>query len=227
MIEFPGVANPARQDSPAPRTEHGYLATPTRPNGAGVLVLHAWWGLTDGFREIADRLAREGFVALAPDSYGDGRVARTIEEAEERIERLDLARAEQVLLGAVEHLVEASDGSRLGSVGFSLGCGFSLWLARKRPDAIRAAVLFYGTGEVEGGEAPVLCHYAADDQYEAAEDEDVVVSSLESAGRLAGVHRYEGADHWFAESDRPEYNPRAFELAWQRTLDFLRGELLV
>jgi carboxymethylenebutenolidase len=226
MIEFPGVPNPARQDSPVASTERGYLATPREPNGGGVLVLHAWWGLTDAFREIADRFAAEGFVALAPDAYGGGQPAQTIEEAETRFDGLDLPRAEQVLLGALEQIIERTGGSRIASVGFSLGAGFSLWLARKRPDAVRAAVLFYGTGQVDGGEAPVLCHYAANDQYELDEDVAVVTSALEAADRLAGLHRYEGADHWFAESDRPEYNPEAFELAWQRTLAFLRQELL-
>ena len=63
------------------RTFSGYLAEPTAGSGLGVVVLHAWWGLTEPFRQVCDRLAGEGFVALAPDLY-HGKTTASIEEAE-------------------------------------------------------------------------------------------------------------------------------------------------
>jgi carboxymethylenebutenolidase len=63
------------------RTASGHLAVPQRGHGLGVLVLHAWWGLTPCFKNVCDQLAAEGFVAFAPDRYG-GPTAATIEEAE-------------------------------------------------------------------------------------------------------------------------------------------------
>jgi carboxymethylenebutenolidase len=63
------------------RTGAGYIAIPEHGHGPGVLVFHAWWGLTPFFKSVCDRLAREGFVALAPDLYY-GRTAATIEETD-------------------------------------------------------------------------------------------------------------------------------------------------
>ncbi|HSH21666.1 MAG TPA: dienelactone hydrolase family protein [Candidatus Caenarcaniphilales bacterium] len=222
MIEFPGVPNPTRDDAPEPGLERGYLAMPASGNGPGVLVLHAWWGLNDVIRGICQGLASEGFVALAPDAYGDGGVATTIEEAERRSESLDVARAEQVMLGALDLLSDEASAGPVGVIGLSMGAPFALWAARKRPDRIAAVVLFYGTGAAEGGHAAVLGHYAADDPYEPSEQVDSFEDELRSAGRLAAFHRYAGTRHWFAESDRPEFDAHASTLAWARTLAFLR-----
>ncbi len=70
------------------RTISAYLAVPENGNGPGVLVLHAWWGLTDIFKQVCDRLAREGFIALAPDLY-HGKTASTIEEADQLASSMD------------------------------------------------------------------------------------------------------------------------------------------
>src|SRR5207245_8415301 len=63
------------------RTISGYLAVPEQGSGPGVLVLHAWWGLTEPFRQVCDRLAEAGFVALAPDLY-HGKTTASVEEAQ-------------------------------------------------------------------------------------------------------------------------------------------------
>jgi carboxymethylenebutenolidase len=224
MIEFPGRPNPARPDAPTPGTGSGYLAAPSGGRGHGLLVLHSWWGLNDAFRQMCDGLAAEGFVALAPDAYGTGDAARTIEEATQRSEQMDLVRAEQILLGAADRLAQEVEGPS-GTVGFSMGAGFGLWLARKRPEALAGTVLFYGVGEPGDGGTPVLGHFAGDDEWEGAEDVEALGSALREAGRLEEFHVYEGARHWFAEPDRPEFDAAASELAWQRTLEFLRRVL--
>ena len=224
MIEFPAAANTARDDAPPAGTGTGYLARPGKGNGVGVLVLHSWWGLNDTFRQMCDGLASEGFVALAPDAYGDGQAARTVEQARERSDAMDLVAAEQTLLGAADLLAQEVSGP-IASVGFSMGSGFGLWLARKRPEQLGATVLFYGTGDPGDGQTPVLGHYAEHDKWEAPAEVDALESRLREAGRLAAFHRYPGAEHWFAEPDRPEFDPAAAESAWQRTLEFLRERL--
>ena len=224
MIEFPGVANPVRDDAPPPGSGTGYLARPGKGNGVGVLVLHSWWGLNDSFRQMCDGLASEGFVALAPDAYGDGEAARTVEQARERSDAMDLVGAEQTLLGAADLLAREVDGP-IASVGFSMGSGFGLWLARKRPEHLGATVLFYGIGDPADGQTPVLGHFAADDEWEPAEEVDRLEAQLREAGRLGAFHRYDGVAHWFAEPDRPEFDAAAAESAWQRTLEFLRERL--
>ncbi len=105
------------------RTVDGYLTLPERGHGPGVLVLHAWWGLTPFFKDVCERLAAEGFVAFAPDRYG-GPTAATIEEAEAlQQQREDQVRTEAALGASVEFLSahEAVVGEGLGALGFSAG----------------------------------------------------------------------------------------------------------
>lgn len=224
MIEFPGVANPARTDAPAPVSEAGYLAEPDIGRGPGVLVLHPWWGLNDTVKQMCEGLAQEGFVALAPDLYRGAGVAVTIDEAQRMADGIDVPRAEQATLGALDRLQGMVDGP-VGAVGFSMGVGYALWLTRKRADEVDALVLFYGTGGEAGERARVLGHYAEDDPYEAAEQVAELEQELRAAGRLEAFHRYAGVGHWFCEPDRPEFDAAAAELAWQRTLAFLRDRL--
>lgn len=127
------------------RTINAYLAIPTAGNGPGVLMLHAWWGLTKPFRQVCDRLAQAGFVALAPDLY-QGKTTASVEEAEALVGALnregervdgDLAAALQVLR---QHATsgQANDRGQFGVVGFSLGGAYALDMSVS-PDAGIAA----------------------------------------------------------------------------------------
>src|SRR5437016_9037266 len=108
----------------------GYLALPEQGQGQGqgVLLLHAWWGLNDYFKDLAGRLAGEGFVVLAPDLY-DGTTALTIEDAEGLIRTLDAREAIHYETGAMDYLLEhpAVRGKRIGAVGFSMGAAYATW----------------------------------------------------------------------------------------------------
>src|SRR5258708_20574810 len=97
------------------KTISAYLAEPEHRSGPGVLVLHAWWGLTEPFQQVCDRLAEAGFVALAPDLY-HGKTTASVEEAEALVEVLnqdqervrgDIAGAAQVLRQPTAHNLEA------------------------------------------------------------------------------------------------------------------------
>ncbi len=207
----------------------GYLALPRSGGGPGVLVLHAWWGLSDTIKDACDRLAREGFVACAPDLY-HGRHASTIEDAQALSRKLDDQTAKADIASAVDRLWERAqprDGG-LGVVGFSLGANFALDLSVDDPGRARAVVLFYGTGggDFSRAKAAYLGHFAALDPYEPPDAVDGLETELKSAGRPATFYRYEGVGHWFFENDRPgAYNETAARLAWERTLAFLRKTL--
>lgn len=207
------------------RSSTAYLAHPEQDEGPPVLVLHAWWGLTDTFKSVCDWLAAEGFVALAPDLY-HGQTAGTIEDAERLSRTLDHERAFEDVLGAVGFINDqpAVRGSAIGVIGFSLGSYFALQL--KAPAA--AIVTFYGLCYPDRvtGNAAFLGHFAEQDEYESADVMRELESSLHSLGRDVNFYIYPGTRHWFFEEDRPDfYNPEATKLAWERTIDFLQKSL--
>jgi carboxymethylenebutenolidase len=207
-----------------------YLAVPPSGQGTGIVVLHAWWGLTDFFRQVCDRLAEEGYVALAPDLY-HGRTADTIEDAKRLRGNLDRKTATKELRGAIDHLLthQAVNSSEVGAIGFSLGCSFALEAARSRPKAVKAVALFYGTGggKFDKTQATYLGHFAEHDQWGADRKRvQKLEERLRAAQREFTAHSYAGTEHWFFEEDRPQaYDEGAARLAWERTIDFLRTQL--
>jgi carboxymethylenebutenolidase len=212
-------------------TVAGYLALPERGRGPGVLVLHAWWGLTPFFEDVCERLATEGFVAFAPDRYG-GPTAATIEEAESlQLQREDWVSTEAALRASVKFLgaQEAVDGEGLGALGFSAGAAWALLLSVREPELLRAVVTFYGTaGQVDysGARAAYLGHYAEVDEWEPIDQVRVTRETLRAAGCEVRFYTYPGVGHWFFEEDRGgHYDAQAASLAWERTIEFLRARL--
>jgi carboxymethylenebutenolidase len=210
------------------RTGAGYMALPEQGSGAGVLVLHAWWGLAPFFRDLCDRLAREGFVALAPDLYG-GKTASTIDEAKSLIEQRDFEKMRAAATGALAYLRghSAVRGPAVGALGFSMGAAWTIFLSSLAPEAIAAAVIFYGTEETDfaASRAAYLGHFGEDDEWEPLDGVRAMEREMRAAGREAEFYIYPGAKHWFFETNRPEYDAAAADLAWQRTCDFLRQRL--
>jgi len=195
----------------------GYLAMPAGGKAPGVVVLHAWWGLNDFFKEFCNRLAGEGFVVFAPDLY-HGALAATIDEAETLSSKLERDVANQEMVAVVEYLQNHPSISQtaLGVVGFSLGAFLALWLAQNRPNDIAAAVLFYGTGDgkYNQAQAAFLGHYAENHPYEPTEVVRKLENTLRAAGRDVEFHTYPGTGHWFFEQDRPDaYDANAAQLA--------------
>lgn len=206
----------------------GYLASPSGGEGPGVLVLHPWWGLNDTIKAVCDRLANEGFVACAPDLY-HGQVAVTIEEAEWLSSKLGAESAKADIAEAVKLLSERAGSEGLGVIGFSLGAYFALGLSGAEPERIRAVALFYGTGpgDYPQAKAAYLGHFAQVDDYEPESEVKGLETALRNSGRPVTFYRYEGVGHWFFEPDRPDaYNPAAAQLAWERTVSFLRETLM-
>ena len=206
-----------------------FLATPTSGTGRGVLVLHAWWGLNDTIKSYCTRLADAGFVAFAPDLY-HGKIANTIPDAKALASALGAnhAQAGAEIAEAVTFLNDRPGvGEGLAVLGFSLGAAYALDLAAADPDHIRSVVLSYGIGEADHSKsrAAYLGHWAEKDEFEPREGVDELEDLLKKAGRPVTFHHYSGVGHWFAEPDRTDaYNKPAADLAWERTLAFLKTQ---
>ncbi len=217
------------------RTISAYLAVPEGGSGPGVLVLHAWWGLTDVFKRVCDRLAEAGFVALAPDLY-HGKTTTSVEEAEALGAALDqdVERWRGDIAGAMQFLRQhdathlAGGRGKLAFVGFSLGDAYALDMSVTLADQIAAVVVFYGSYpglDYRRASAAYLCHFAEDDPFEPAESVAQMEQELQAAGRPVTVYTYPGTTHWFFEDNRPEYDAEAARLAWERTIAFLHERL--
>jgi len=205
---------------------NGYKATPDGKARGGVLVLHAWWGLNDATKSFCSRLARSGFVAFAPDLY-HGKVTDTIAGAEELRDALDADRAKTEIVQAAQFMVErtAPKENGLAVIGFSLGAYFALDLSVTHPQLVNSVVVFYGTGprDFSSSKASYLGHFAASDQFEPQSEVDALEEALRSAGRPADFYKYPGTGHWFFEPDRKDaYNEAEANLAWDRTIKFLK-----
>jgi carboxymethylenebutenolidase len=226
MIEFETTGTPAS----------GYLATPDAAGGPGVIVLHAWWGLTEPFRQACDRLAEAGFVALAPDLYR-GKTTAQVEEAEALAGALNQEedRVLSDIAGAVKYLRQQhaasplDGGGKLAFVGFSLGGAYALDMSVNLAEEIAAVVIFYATytgPDFHSAKAAYLCHFAEHDPFESAEAAAEMERTLQAAGRPVTCYTYPGTTHWFFEANRPDaYNAEAAALAWERTIAFLNTQL--
>ncbi len=202
-----------------------YLAEPEN-GGPGILLLHAWWGLKPFFKQVCDRLAEQGFVVLAPD-LRQGQVAKTVEEAEALMKKSDSQLTGEIVLAAKDYLLGLPErkGERIGVIGYSMGAAWALVVASHVPDQVAATVLYYGVGEVDVNrlQTAILGHYSDVDEWE----DYAYVQDLEKKMKAAGVdvefHTYSGKPHWFVEEDRPEYDRESADLAWSRTLEFLKA----
>ncbi len=202
-----------------------YLAKPGTGTAKGVLVLHAWWGLNPFIKKFCDRLAKEGFIALAPDLY-HGAVASTIAEAKKLRGTLKREIVADEIAQAAAHLRALCGNKRaIGVVGFSLGGYWALWFAEQKTSAVAATVAFYASrnGDYRDSPSAFQFHLAERDDYVAASGVKKLEKQLSAAGKDAEFFTYPGTSHWFFESDRADaYNARAAKLAWSRTVAFLK-----
>jgi len=204
-----------------------YVTGDLRPGAPGVVVFHAWWGLNGDVIAYADRLAAAGFAVVAPDLYR-GALATTVDEAESLARSLDEASADSIALATVDRLTaRLGPESKLGAVGFSLGAAWAMWTPLRR-DRVVASVVYYGTtgGPVlEKGTASVIGHFAETDPFEPDASVEAFERALQSARRDVVVYRYPGTGHWFAEPSRDAWREAPANLAFERTVSFLRERL--
>ena len=228
MVEFKSNGDAAR----------GYLAVPSSGSGPGVIVVQEWWGLNPQIKGVADRLAGEGFVALAPDLYrGELAEHDEMDKAGQLMTSLPMDRAARDMSGAVDYLADHSavTGDGIGAIGFCMGGGLVLMLGCLRPDKVKAVVPFYGVVGFDDDnapdwsklEAPVQGHYAENDDFFPAAKAEALQEGLRGLGKDATVHVYTGCGHAFAnEVDAlGTYDAKAADEAYERALTFLHAQL--
>jgi carboxymethylenebutenolidase len=211
----------------------GYLAIPEQGSGPGVIVIQEWWGLVDHIKDVCDRFAAEGFVALAPDLY-HGKSTKSPDEAGKLMMALRIDDAERDLSAAVGYLEtqDSTTSKKIGAVGFCMGGALALYTATKN-SKIGACVVFYGghpkvKPDLPNLHAPVL--YISGDKDRSVTPAVVheVERQVKDLGKQIEVKIYKDADHAFFNDTRPEvYKAEAAADAWQRTIAFLRQHLSV
>jgi carboxymethylenebutenolidase len=210
-------------------TGQGYLAG---GGGPGVVVIQEWWGLVPHIKDVCDRFAAEGFVALAPDLY-HGETTSEPDEAGKKLMALNLGAAAKDMSGAVDYVRERSSGDGVGVVGFCMGGGLALVLACQRPDAVKACAPFYGIipwpetqPDWPALAAKVRGHYAEKDGFFGPEGVRALEAQLKDLGKDVELTIHPGVDHAFFNDTRPEvYDAEASAKAWAATIAFFRDTL--
>lgn len=209
----------------------GYLAIPASGKGPGVIVIQEWWGLVPHIKDVCDRFAAEGIVALAPDLY-HGKSTTSPDEAGKLMMALRIDEAEKDLRGAAQFLLnhDATTGDKVGTVGFCMGGALSLYAATKNSH-VGACVIFYGghpnvKPDLANLQAPVLGLYAQRDGFVTPDSVRALERQLKELGKSAEMHIYPDADHGFFNDQRPGvYDEAAAKDAWQRVLKFFSAHL--
>jgi carboxymethylenebutenolidase len=211
----------------------GYLARPTAAKGPlpGIIVVHEWWGLNDNIRKTADRLAGEGYEALAVDLYG-GQSAQNPDEATKYMQAVmaDKDSAKDNLKQAYAYLHDHEHATKLGVVGWCFGGGWSLQTALLLPDKLDAAVMYYGqpvtdVATLKTLKMPLLGLFGEKDQGITVADVTAFQEALKQAGVDAEIHEYPDAGHAFANPSGKNYQEAAAKDAWERTVKFFAAHL--
>jgi carboxymethylenebutenolidase len=204
----------------------GYLAG-AGAGRPGVVVIQEWWGLNDQICGVADRFARAGWNALAPDLY-QGRVTQQPDEANHLMTGLDFPGAtHQDIRGAVRHL--AAQGSKVAVMGFCMGGALTVAACVHVPE-VAAGVCFYGIPPKDFADpakiaVPFQAHFANRDDWCTPAAADALERDMKAAGRAPEVHRYEAAHGFFNERRGDVYDAACAQQAWDRMVAFLQRAL--
>ncbi len=227
IIEFSSNAN----------TVQGYLAIPqdkSPKESPGVLVIQEWWGLVDHIKDVCDRFAQEGFVALAPDLYHGTTVSEPDEAAKEMM-ALKLDETARDLSGAVDELHSRSGSQGVGVIGFCMGGGLALVLSCQRPDLVSAVIPCYGIipwpeaqPDYSLMSASVQGHFGEFDDFFTPEAALALGEQLRSLGKECEIVIHPGTNHAFFNDARPEvFNRVEADKLWKASLAFFREKLIV
>ncbi len=210
----------------------GYLVLPSNISKAvpAVLVVHENRGLNPYIKDVARRLAKQGFIAFAPDAlFPLGGYPGNDEKGKEMQRSMDRQKIENDFIAAANFIKQHEKTTdKLGVVGFCFGGYISNFLAAKIPDVINAAVPFYGTPAAENlvsqVKGPILLNFAENDSRVNA-SWPAYESTLKANGVDYEAHIYPGTQHGFHNDSTSRYDPKAAELAWSRTVDFFNTHL--
>ncbi|MFQ5998621.1 MAG: dienelactone hydrolase family protein [Candidatus Bathyarchaeia archaeon] len=213
------------------RTTSGYLTAPETGKGPGVIVIQEWWGLVPHIKDVAERFAQTGYVALAPDLY-HGASTTSPDEAGRLMMGMKIDLAERDLAGAISYLLKHNTvvGNGVGTVGFCMGGALSLYAATKNRD-VGACVVYYGghpsvKPKLEDLNAPLLGLYAEKDSFVTVQSVHDLENNLKKLGKQAEIHIYPGVDHAFFNDTRSDvYSRQAAEDSWKRVISFFSKHL--
>ena len=214
----------------------GYLAKPATGSGPGVLVIQEWWGLDSGIKEMADRLAAAGFVALAPDLYhGELAAHDEMDKASHLMQSLPPDRAGRDMSGAVDYLAshDAVTSKGIGVVGFCMGGMLAFIIAANRPDKVKAVVPFYGfpQGPAEPDwsslTASISGHMAEHDDYFAPAAARALEAKLRGMGKNVTLKVHPGTGHAFMGPHNAlgTLNATLAAQIWPEVIAFLKDTL--
>ena len=209
----------------------GYLATPESGSGPGVIVLQEWWGLVDHIKDVCDRFAAEGFVALAPDLY-HGESTTSPDDAGKLMMALNIAETEKDMKGAIDYLLslDATTSENVGTVGFCMGGQLSLYAACAN-SSVGACVIYYGIHpevhpDIANLQAPVIGFFGENDPMITPALAGDLEKQLKEAGIDVVFKVYEGADHAFFNDTRTEvYHKEHAQDTWNKTIALYRANL--
>ena len=220
---------------PDGQSVNGYLVEPADQSHApGVVVIQEWWGLDSEVKAVADRLAKSGYRALVPDLYR-GKLALEAKEAEHLMGDLNFSDAAgQDIRGAVQYL-KATGSKKVAVTGFCMGGALTVLSACHVPE-LDGTVVWYGYPPLEYVDAkaitkPMMAHWASHDDFFAISGVDQLDTKLTEANIQHEFYRYD-AKHAFANPKADsrgmpplQYNEAAANLAWERTMAFLKKNL--
>ncbi len=191
----------------------------------GIVLVHEWWGLNQGMKEIADEYARQGYRALAVDLY-DGKVAEDRPTAGRYMESLDKTAA----LKKIDAAVNAISAGKVATVGWCMGGGLAFRAALSQPAKVAVAVNVYGEtiddpAALRAVKAKVLGIFAEKDQWITKQHAERFHRALEEAGVEHVVKIFEGKDHAFMNPTGKNYDREAAVAAWKILNDFLAKHL--
>jgi carboxymethylenebutenolidase len=211
----------------------GYFARPEEAEGdlPGLIVIQEWWGLNDNIRKMTERLAGEGYAALAVDLY-EGEVAETSQKARKLMQEAmkNEERLKKNLRQAYQHLDGEVGAPRIGVIGWCFGGGWSLRTALMYPKELDATVIYYGElvtdeAKLKPLETPIIGFFGSEDNAISPDKVKEFETKLGELGKEASVHLYDGANHAFANPSGERYDPEAAKDAWTKTVDFLEKHL--
>ena len=221
-----------------------YLARPSSPGPhPGMIVIQEWWGVDDHIRDVTDRVAREGYTALAPDlyTYAGHVVTKDADEAARLAENLRYDTAMRYLKGGVDYLKASAHADSIGAVGFCLGGSYALLMACG-DTGIGAAAAFYGQivndepneknpvnpiDMVSQMSCPLLFVHAGLDEWITVEHADRLREEMKREGKVGEVKSYSNAQHAFFNDTQPDiYSESDARDAWERSRKFFRKHLV-
>jgi carboxymethylenebutenolidase len=196
----------------------------------GVVVVQEWFGVSDSIKQLADRFAQAGFLALAPDLY-HGKLAKDEQEAGSMMGALDMKRAVAEIGDAVARLrADPRSNGKVAVTGFCLGGALTLASAVTL-EGLDAAVPFYGLPGLPPDafahvKTPIQAHFAKVDDWAKASVAEEIATKIRASGGHMDLHVYDGGHAFMRATDPKKHHPESADLAWGRAIEFLKKHLL-